>query len=73
MTDGASGTPAPPARVEFEHVEALAHYRLTDNGWRLDASRLRIGSGANVQTLDGLAVAAASAMRCAPTASTPVR
>ncbi|QQQ03021.1 YhdP family protein [Lysobacter enzymogenes] len=56
-TDGASGTPPPPARVEFEHVEALAHYRLTDNGWRLDASRLRIGSGANVQTLDGLAVA----------------
>ncbi|XIG26400.1 YhdP family protein [Lysobacter enzymogenes] len=53
---GAAKTP-PPARVEFEHVEALAHYRLTDNGWRLDASRLRIGSGANVQTLDGLAVA----------------
>lgn len=55
--DGASGKTPPPARVEFEHVEALAHYRLTDNGWRLDASRLRIGSGAQVQTLDGLAVA----------------
>ncbi|QQP97893.1 YhdP family protein [Lysobacter enzymogenes] len=47
----------PPARIEFEHVETLAHYRLTDNGWRLDASKLRIGSGKNVQTLDGLAVA----------------
>lgn len=51
------GKAQPPARVEFEHVEALAHYRLTDNGWRLDASKLRIGSGQNVQTLDGLAVA----------------
>ncbi|ALN85113.1 hypothetical protein LC55x_1834 [Lysobacter capsici] len=71
LTSNASaGTPATPAsvetatpvatgpdRVEFEHVETLAHWRLTDNGWRFDAPRLRIGSGANVQTLDGLAVA----------------
>lgn len=55
--DAWPGKTQPPARVEFEHVEALAHYRLTDNGWRLDASKLRIGSGRNVQTLDGLAVA----------------
>ncbi|MGH8079314.1 MAG: YhdP family protein, partial [Lysobacter sp.] len=41
----------------FEHVEALAHWRLTDTGWRLDAPKLRIGSGSTVQTLDGLAVA----------------
>jgi len=53
----ASAATAPPARVEFEHVETLAHYRLTDNGWRLDASRLRIGNDPHVQSLDGLAVA----------------
>ena len=35
----------------------MSRWRLTDNGWRLDAPTLRIGSGANVQTLDGLAVA----------------
>ncbi|MFD1297659.1 YhdP family protein [Lysobacter gummosus] len=47
----------PPARIEFEHVETLSHWRLTQTGWRLDAPTLRIGSGQNVQTLDGLAVA----------------
>ncbi|QWP74631.1 TIGR02099 family protein [Lysobacter sp. K5869] len=55
--NAAASQSAPPARIEFEHVETLAHYRLTDTGWRLDASKLRIGSGQNVQSLDGLAVA----------------
>ncbi|MEH6416020.1 YhdP family protein [Pseudomonas sp. CGJS7] len=57
-TPPAANPPAAPAtRVEFEHVEVLAQYRLTDSGWRLDAPTLRIGSGENVQKLDGLAVA----------------
>ncbi|MGJ7904072.1 YhdP family protein, partial [Lysobacter sp. 1R34A] len=49
--------PAADARVDFEHVETLSRWRLTDTGWRFDASKLRIGSGEKVQTLDGLAVA----------------
>ncbi|MBW8807442.1 MAG: TIGR02099 family protein [Lysobacter sp.] len=56
-TAAAPPVPSGPDRVEFEHVETLAHWRLTDNGWRFDAPTLRIGSGTNVQTLDGLAVA----------------
>ncbi|MEI2455946.1 MULTISPECIES: YhdP family protein [Lysobacter] len=48
---------AAPARTEFEHVETLSFWRLTEQGWRYDAQRLRIGSGEQVQTLDGLAVA----------------
>jgi uncharacterized protein (TIGR02099 family) len=55
--DDAANKAVQPARIEFDHVETLAHYRLTDNGWRLDASRLRIGNDPNVQSLDGLAVA----------------
>ena len=52
-----TNTAAAAARVDFEHVETLSHWRLTDHGWRFDASKLRIGSGEEVQQLDGLAVA----------------
>lgn len=55
------GTPieagAAPPRSRFDHVEALAHYRLIQDGWRVDAPRLRIGRAGNAQKLDGLLVA----------------
>ena len=53
----AGALPNAASTVEFEHVETLAHWRLTGTGWRLDAPTLRIGNGQNVQILDGLAVA----------------
>ena len=53
--DGSS--PASIPRVRFERVEARARWRLVDGGWRFDAPRLRIGSGAQLQTLDGLMIA----------------
>jgi len=48
---------AAPPRARFERVEARARWRLVEAGWRLDAPKLRIGSGAHVQTLDGLVLA----------------
>lgn len=54
---GSAAAAGPPARTEFEHVETLSFWRLTEQGWRYDAQRLRIGSGEQVQSLDGLAVA----------------
>lgn len=47
----------PPSRVRFDRVETLARWRLVDRGWRIDASRLRIGAGKQPQMLDGLIVA----------------
>lgn len=56
--DGSSSAPASAIpRVRFERVEARARWRLVDGGWRFDAPRLRIGSGAQLQTLDGLMIA----------------
>ena len=54
--DGSSPASAIP-RVRFERVEARARWRLVDGGWRFDAPKLRIGSGATLQTLDGLMIA----------------
>lgn len=54
--DGSSPASAIP-RVRFERVEARARWRLIDGGWRFDAPKLRIGSGATLQTLDGLMIA----------------
>jgi len=43
--------------VGFEEVDARLRWRTTDTGWRLDAPRLRMGSQANAQVLDGLVLA----------------
>ncbi|MEO6264061.1 MAG: YhdP family protein, partial [Luteimonas sp.] len=45
------------SRNTFKHVQARVRWRLVAGGWRLDAPTLRIGSGAQAQTLDGLVVA----------------
>ncbi|QNP40235.1 YhdP family protein [Lysobacter solisilvae (ex Woo and Kim 2020)] len=52
-----AGTAAAPPRRRFDHVEANAAYRLVKGGWRVDASRLRIGRADTLQKLDGLLVA----------------
>lgn len=44
-------------RSRFDHLQARARWRLMRDGWRLDAPLLRIGSGPQAQTLDGLVVA----------------
>jgi len=55
------GTPietgAQPPRSRFDHVEGLAHYRLIQGGWRVDAPQLRIGRADEAQKLDGLLLA----------------
>jgi len=55
------GTPidagAQPPRSRFDHVEGLAHYRLIQGGWRVDAPQLRIGRADAAQKLDGLLLA----------------
>ncbi len=48
---------AAPPRSRFDHVEARAGFRLIEGGWRVDASRLRIGRTGAMQKLDGLLVA----------------
>ncbi|MDR0182680.1 YhdP family protein [Lysobacter arvi] len=44
-------------RVQFARVAALARWRTIDGGWRVDAKTLRIDTGKDAQTLDGLVVA----------------
>jgi uncharacterized protein (TIGR02099 family) len=44
-------------RSRFEQLQARARWRLIRDGWRLDAQRLRIGSGPQAQVLDGMVVA----------------
>ncbi|TYT27359.1 TIGR02099 family protein [Luteimonas viscosa] len=56
-----AGTPvaaglAPP-RLRFGQLEAKARWQLADQGWRVDAPRLRIAGDGGSQVLDGLAVA----------------
>lgn len=43
-------------RSRFEQLEATARWRPVAGGWRVEAPRLRVGSGAGVQTLDGLVI-----------------
>ncbi|MCY7312431.1 MAG: hypothetical protein LH491_02105, partial [Pseudoxanthomonas sp.] len=43
--------------VGFEQVDARLRWRTTKVGWRLDAPRLRMGSQASPQVLDGLVLA----------------
>lgn len=43
--------------VDLGRVEGLARWGLIDGGWRIDASKLRVGTGANAQSLDGLLLA----------------
>ncbi len=55
------GTPltaqASPLRIGYERVEARARWKVTAGGWRFDAPTLRIGSGTQMQRLDGLLLA----------------
>jgi uncharacterized protein (TIGR02099 family) len=44
-------------RTGFRQLRARAQWRAIPGGWRLDAPRLRIGSGADAQVLDGLVLA----------------
>ena len=43
--------------VELGRVEGIARWGLVDGGWRVDAGKLRVGTGAQVQSLDGLLLA----------------
>jgi uncharacterized protein (TIGR02099 family) len=43
--------------VDLGRVDALARWGLVDGGWRVDAPKLRVGTGANAQSLDGLLLA----------------
>ncbi|MCA1713683.1 MAG: hypothetical protein LC715_00625 [Gammaproteobacteria bacterium] len=42
---------------DFNRIQARARWRVADGGWRFDAPTLRIGAGADAQTLDGLVLA----------------
>ncbi|GAA5006487.1 TIGR02099 family protein [Pseudoluteimonas lycopersici] len=43
--------------VDLGRVEGLARWGSIDGGWRIDAPKLRVGTGANAQSLDGLLLA----------------
>ncbi|WP_226470062.1 YhdP family protein [Luteimonas panaciterrae] len=43
--------------LDFERLEVAGRARMDADGWRFDASRLRLGSKREPQTLDGLVVA----------------
>lgn len=47
-------------RSRFEHLQAHARWHLIGGGWRLDAPLLRIDTGQQAQTLDGLVIAGGS-------------
>lgn len=51
---GRTSAGEPPGRVLFDHVQASARWRLTPDGWRVDAPSLRFTEGATVHSLDGL-------------------
>ena len=43
--------------ADLGRVQGLARWGLIDGGWRVDAPELRVGTGANAQSLDGLLLA----------------
>ena len=43
--------------VDLGRVEGLVRWGAIDGGWRVDASKLRVGTGPNAQVLDGLLIA----------------
>ncbi|MFT3898326.1 MAG: YhdP family protein [Thermomonas sp.] len=43
--------------ADLGRVEGLARWGMVDGGWRVDAAKLRVGTGANAQSLDGLLLA----------------
>jgi uncharacterized protein (TIGR02099 family) len=43
--------------VDLGRVDALARWGLVDGGWRIDAPKLRVGTGKTMQSLDGLLLA----------------
>ncbi len=49
-----------PPRLRIGTLDARARWRATDDGWRLDAPRLRLARDDVEQVLDGLAVAGGS-------------
>ncbi|MCD9086524.1 YhdP family protein [Stenotrophomonas sp. SY1] len=51
----AGDTDVPTA--SFNSLQLRARWKATDDGWRLDAPRLRISDGSGTQTLDGLLLA----------------
>lgn len=57
LSGAALSTGAARPRVGFEQVEGLLRWRLRTGGWRLDAPRLRVGTRAQPQRLDGLLLA----------------
>lgn len=55
---GAASQDAPSSsRLQFDRFETHARWRVSSDGWRFDAPRLRIGSGQAQQSLDGLVLA----------------
>ena len=54
------GAPLPggaATAADLGRVEGLARWGLVDGGWRIDAQKLRVGTGADAQSLDGLLLA----------------
>jgi len=54
------GAPLPGGKAtaaDLGRVEGLARWGLVDGGWRIDAQELRVGTGADAQSLDGLLLA----------------
>jgi uncharacterized protein (TIGR02099 family) len=52
LADGSSR----PARVDFDHLEARARWRVTANGWQLVAPRLNIERAGKLSRLDQLVI-----------------
>lgn len=44
-------------RARFDQIDGRMRWQLAAGGWRFDAPRLRVGTGPQIQTLDGLVVA----------------
>ena len=55
--EGAPLADGKPTAADLGRVEGLARWGLVDGGWRIDAPKLRVGTGAGMQSLDGLLLA----------------